>query len=94
MEDSSSKHCLSKEAYEEPHDSAKQELIKSIQRQIRDLTMIADDNAFLQRQIDLRNADILQLNLNHALCDQMLNRLKQDYLAELNKLEKTLLDLL
>ncbi|MBW0583052.1 hypothetical protein O181_122767 [Austropuccinia psidii MF-1] len=94
MEDSSSKNCLSKEASEESHDSGKEELIKSIQRQIRHLAMIADDNALLQRQIDLRNADILQLNVNHALRDQMLNRLKQDYLAELNKLEETLLDLL
>ncbi|MBW0527676.1 hypothetical protein O181_067391 [Austropuccinia psidii MF-1] len=81
MEDSSSKDCLSKEASEEPHDSSKQELIKSIQHQIHDLAMIADDNTFLQRQIDLRNADILQLNVNHALRDQMLNCLKQDYLA-------------
>ncbi|MBW0554493.1 hypothetical protein O181_094208 [Austropuccinia psidii MF-1] len=94
MEDSSSKNPLSKEASEESHDSGKEELIKSIQRQIRHLAMIADDNAFLQRQIDLRNADILQLNVNHALRDQMLNCLKQDYLAELNKLEETLLDLL
>ncbi|MBW0512161.1 hypothetical protein O181_051876 [Austropuccinia psidii MF-1] len=92
MEDASSKDCLSNEDSEQPHDSAKQELIKGIQRQIRDLAMIADDNAFLQRQIDLRNADILQLNVNHALRDQMLNCLKQDYLAKLNKLEETLLD--
>ncbi|MBW0572000.1 hypothetical protein O181_111715 [Austropuccinia psidii MF-1] len=92
MEDASSKDCLSNEDSEQPHDSAKKELIKSIQRQIHDLAMIADDNAFLQRQIDLHNADILQLNVNHALRDQMLNRLKQDYLAKLNKLEETLLD--
>ncbi|MBW0555020.1 hypothetical protein O181_094735 [Austropuccinia psidii MF-1] len=94
MEDASSKDRLSNEDSEQLHDSAKQELIKSIQRQIHDLTMIADDDTFLQRQIDLRNADILQLNVNHALRDQMLKHLKQDYLSKLNKWEETLLDLL
>ncbi|MBW0547857.1 hypothetical protein O181_087572 [Austropuccinia psidii MF-1] len=94
MANDSSNDCHSNEESEEPHDSSKQELIMSIQRKIHELATIADDNAFLQRQIDLRNAEILHLNVNHALHDQMLNHLKQDYLAELNKLEEHLLDLL
>ncbi|MBW0555551.1 hypothetical protein O181_095266 [Austropuccinia psidii MF-1] len=93
MANDSSNDCHSNEGSEELHESAKQELIMSIQRKIHELAMIAEDNAFLQRQIDLRNADILQLHVNHALRDQMLNHLKQDYLAKLNKLEENLLDL-
>ncbi|MBW0556561.1 hypothetical protein O181_096276 [Austropuccinia psidii MF-1] len=94
MENDSSNDCHSNEESEELHESAKQELIRSIQHKIRELAMIADDNAFLPRQIDLHNADILQLYVNNALRDQMLNCLKKDYLAKLNKLEEHLLDLL